>query len=148
MTVAALTTKATLTESLRANLSVINVLTESHRSVRDIIWHLQPCRQIIRWPVCSRELGFIKYRCNFSFCFSFPHSKFISYLLLLSSQCLRLSRPVSFKSPPLPRCSRIVLICFFARTLNTLRKSIFFKPCCEFKLTLCIRFFVCMCVRV
>lgn len=147
MTVAALTTKATLTESLRANLSVINVLTESHRSVRDIIWHLQPCRQIIRWPVCSRELGFIKYRCNFSFCFFHIPSSFriCCYCHHNAYVCLV---QISFKSPPLPRCSRIVLICFFARTLNTLRKSIFFKPCCEFKLTLCIRFFVCMCVRV
>lgn len=132
MTVAALTTKATLTESLRANLSVINVLTESHRSVRDIIWHLQPCRQIIRWPVCSCELGFIKYRCNFSFFFLFhiPSSFRICYYCHHNAYvCLvQITVVISFKSPPLPRCSRIVLICFFARTLNTLRKSIFFNP--------------------
>lgn len=129
MTVAALTTKATLTESLRANLSVINVLTESHRSVRDIIWHLQPCWQIIRWPVCSCELGFIKYRCNFSFFFLFhiPSSfRICCYCHVINAYVCLVQ--ISFKSPPLPRCSRIVPICFFAQTLNSLCKSIFFNP--------------------
>lgn len=101
MTVAALTTKATLTESLRANLSVINVLTESHRSVRDIIWHLQPCWQIIRWPVCSCELGFIKYRCNFSFFFfSTFQVHFVFAVIVMSSMPTFVSSRFPLKAHP------------------------------------------------
>lgn len=153
MTVAALTTKATLTESLRANLSVINVLTESHRSVRDIIWHLQPWRQITRWPVCSCELGFIKYRCNFSFFFfSTFQVHFVFAVIVITmptfvSSTLLLWFPLKAHPSPLPRCSRIVLIGFFARTLNTLRKSIFFNPAVNLNWPRALGFFcVCACV--
>ncbi len=154
-----------------ANLSVINVLTESHRSGRgnrSALTSTGTSSHVDRWqlshrkkkrqnrPAYSCELVFINYCCS-SFnipiassshirCYCDPNAYFCVVEIIVDM----IFEP---RPPPPPPCSQSSLVVFrfllsvFGWVLKkNVVQVILFLLSCEFSLTLCI--WLCMCVRV